>query len=103
MSANATSNTRSVLTVLKNLAAVPWLKANPLALINENKGVMGVNMGHMWDEAERIAGWLQELLGLWQQGIVRPVVHATVPFESAAEAHRILHDRENRGKVLLIP
>ena len=103
MSANATSNTRSVLTVMKNMVAVPWLRTNPVALINDNKGVMGVNMGHMWHESERVAGWLRELLALWEQGVVRPVIHATVPFDQAGEAHRILHDRENQGKVLLIP
>jgi len=101
MSANATSNTRSPLTVLKNLASVPWLRSNPIALINENKGLMGVNMGHMWHEGERVAGWLRELLVLWERGEIRPHVHATVPFENAAEAHRILHARENFGKVIL--
>ena len=101
MSANATGDTRSVMAALKNMAAVPWLKSNPISLINDNKGIMGVNMGHMWHEGERVSGWLRELLVLWEKGEIRPHVHATVPFENAAEAHRILHARENFGKVIL--
>jgi NADPH:quinone reductase-like Zn-dependent oxidoreductase len=102
-SAQATQKTSSIFATLKTVAAVPWLKINPVSLMNENKGVMGVNMGHLWDEAEQVAGWLREVLVLWEQGVIRPQVHATVPFSQAKEAHRILHDRENRGKVILIP
>ena len=103
MSSNAVGTSRSVFSVARNLASVPWLKMNPIALINANKGVLGVNMGHMWHEAERCAGWLREILALYEQGVVRPLVHAAVPFSQAAEAHRILHDRENLGKVVLVP
>ncbi len=102
-SANAQGSARSVFSVLKNMAAVPWLKVNPIWLMNQNVGVMGVNMGHMWDEAERVAGWLDQLLGLWKEGVLRPHVHATVPFSRAADAHQMLHDRLNFGKVVLVP
>lgn len=88
---------------LKTVAAIPWLQANPVALINGNKGVLGVNMGRLWDEGERARGWLVRVLELWEQGVVRPHVHAAVPFAEAAEAHRILHRRENVGKVVLVP
>lgn len=102
-SANASGNTRNLLGTLGNLAAVPWLKFNPISLMNDNIGVMGVNMGHMWHESERVSGWLEKLLVLWQQGVLRPQVHAQVPFSNAQEAHRIIHDRENLGKVILVP
>lgn len=102
-SANAAGNTRSLIGTLGNMAKVPWLKFNPISLMNDNIGVMGVNMGHMWHEADRVSGWLEKLLILWQQGVLRPQVHATVPFSNAKEAHRILHDRENLGKVILTP
>jgi NADPH:quinone reductase-like Zn-dependent oxidoreductase len=103
MSSNADSDTRSLWSLLRNMLAVPWLRVNPLSLMNENHGVMGVNMGHMWDEGPRVIGWLEQLLQRWEQGQLRPYVHAKVPFSQAAEAHRILHDRENLGKVVLVP
>lgn len=103
MSSNAQSDTRSLLGLARNLAAVPWTRMNPIWLMNHNVGVCGVNMGHLWDEAERLWGWLDALLARWSEGSLRPHVHATVPFSDAAEAHRILHRRENLGKVVLVP
>ncbi len=88
---------------LQSIAQIPWLDINPVSLIDANKGVMGVNMGRMWTETERLAGWLDQLFALWEQGKLRPRVHAIVPFSNAGEAHRILHDRENLGKVILTP
>jgi NADPH:quinone reductase-like Zn-dependent oxidoreductase len=37
------------------------------------------------------------------EGKLAPVVHAALPLEQAAEAHRILEAREQFGKVLLVP
>jgi NADPH:quinone reductase-like Zn-dependent oxidoreductase len=39
----------------------------------------------------------------WQRGAVQPVIAAEVPFSEAAEAHKLLEERRNLGKVLLIP
>jgi NADPH:quinone reductase-like Zn-dependent oxidoreductase len=36
-------------------------------------------------------------------GEVRPVVHARLPFERAADAHRLLEDGAAFGKVVLVP
>lgn len=100
-SSGATADTRKPLALLRFATSIPWLKINPLALMNENIGVMGVNMGNMWDESERVTTWLRMLLELWRIEELSPVVHAAVPFERAAEAHRMIHDRENVGKVVL--
>lgn len=103
MSSNAISERRSLWALLQNIWAVPWRQINPISLMNQNKGVLGVNMGHLQDDADRVVLWLEQLLGLWQAGVLRPHVHAAVPFSRAAEAHRILHRRENIGKVVLVP
>ncbi len=103
MSANAVGERRNLLAVIRNVLAIPWLRMMPVALINENKGVLGVNMGRLWDEGPRVRGWLDEVLARVADGRIRPDIHARVPFDQAAEAHRILQDRENRGKVLLVP
>jgi NADPH:quinone reductase-like Zn-dependent oxidoreductase len=63
--------------------------------------VFGVNVGHLWDEQDRIAGWMERLLALQREGIVRPIVDRTFPLERAAEAHHWIQDRKNFGKVLL--
>ena len=103
MSSNATGTSRSLLALLRNMWAVPWRSVNPISLMNENHGVMGVNMGHLWEEGPRVRTWLDGLMARWEEGRLRPHVHATVPFSRAAEAHAILHRRENLGKVILVP
>ena len=102
-SANAAGNTRSILRTLGNLSRTPWLLFNPIRVINANKGVMGVNMGRLWGEEAKMLAWLDALVALWSQGHLRPFVHAALPFSRAAEAHQLIHDRQNVGKVLLVP
>jgi NADPH:quinone reductase-like Zn-dependent oxidoreductase len=71
--------------------------------MNANKGVFGVNLGHMWDEGDRMAGWMNELIRLWEQGVIKPRIARTFSFAEAAAAHHFIQDRSNLGKVLLIP
>lgn len=82
---------------------IPWLAMSAPSLIDHNRGVLGVNMGHLWHEAERVTGWLHEVLACASDGSVRTHVHATVPFDRAAEAHAMLEGRKNLGKVVLTP
>ena len=102
-SANAGGNTRSIFRTLGNLQKTPWLLFNPIRVINANKGVLGVNMGRLWDEVDRLTTWLEKLIALWEQGELRVHVHDALPFSRAADAHQLIHDRENFGKVLLVP
>ncbi len=102
LSAGTSGQDKDAFAQLKAVAGIPFLRFNPLHLINHNIGVLGVNMNRLWDEGERVAGWLGELMALWEQGVLRPVVHARVPFSDPAEAHRILHARENLGKVVYV-
>ena len=102
-SANAEGNQRSILRTLSNLRETPWLLFNPIRVINANKGVLGVNMGRLWGEVDRMTAWLDRLIALWSEGKLRTHVHAALPFSRAAEAHQLIHDRQNFGKVLLVP
>ena len=45
----------------------------------------------------------EDILRAWDEGAIRPEIAAEVPFSNAAEAHRMLGERRNLGKVLLIP
>lgn len=73
----------------------------PIALINANKGIMGVNLGRMWKDPELAASWLHEIVALAGEGSVDPLIHEVVPYDEAARAHQLIHDRKNIGKVLL--
>jgi NADPH:quinone reductase-like Zn-dependent oxidoreductase len=89
--------------MISMLASMPWLQFNPLALINANKGVFGVNLGHMWGEVDRIRSWADQILSLWTQGVVKPKIARTFRFDEAPAAHHFIQDRKNIGKVLLTP
>lgn len=102
-SANATGTRRNLVRSARALLATPWLLFNPLRVINANKGVFGVNMGRLWAEEDRTAHWLARLVELADRGVLRPRVYARVPFSRAAEGHRMLHERQNVGKVVLVP
>jgi synaptic vesicle membrane protein VAT-1 len=85
------------------LAKTPWLQFNPLSLMNANKGVFGVNLGHMWGEFDRMRIWMDTMMRLWDQGVIKPKIARTFPFDEAPAAHHFIQDRKNIGKVLLTP
>jgi NADPH:quinone reductase-like Zn-dependent oxidoreductase len=85
------------------LANTPWVQFNPLSLMNANKGVFGVNLGHMWGEFDRARGWMDQLMKLWESGAIKPKIARVFKFDEAAAAHHYIQDRKNIGKVLLKP
>jgi NADPH:quinone reductase-like Zn-dependent oxidoreductase len=90
------------------------LKAAPQALrmvrgfdlikqMSESKTVIGLNMLSLWDDRATLAPWTDPLTALIADGTVKPVVSDVVPFDQAPEAHRIIAQRRNVGKVVLAP
>ncbi len=90
------------LAALRTLAQVPWLAINPLRLMNDNRGVLGVNLGRLWEEQDRVRGWALRLLALLAEGKLQPHVGRAFPLAEAAAAHHYLQDRRNIGKVVLL-
>jgi NADPH:quinone reductase-like Zn-dependent oxidoreductase len=74
---------------------------HPFQLIEDNRGVAGVQVLLLWDDLPRLARAFDELLGWLREGRIRPHVDRVVPLASAAEAHRALEGRGTRGKLLL--
>lgn len=103
LSAGTTGKEHSRLGFLRAVLQMPWLKFNPPALMNANKGVFGVNLGRMWHEVDRLRPWMEALVERWTRGVVAPVVDRTFRFHEAPAAHHYIQDRRNRGKVLLEP
>ena len=82
------------------LATMPWWKS--LQMMNENKGVFGLNMLKWWDD-EGLDRVLEPLDDGLDAGDYEPVVAEAFPFERAADAHRFIAERRNVGKVVLTP
>jgi synaptic vesicle membrane protein VAT-1 len=99
----ATGKTRSIWSVLKTLLRTPLFSFPPPRLINDNKALLGVNLGHMWDETDLLTAWLLQLLAWYREGKIHPTVGARFPLAEAAAAHHYIQDRKNIGKVVLVP
>lgn len=101
MSVASASGIRGKLRVLKALTQTP--RFHPLALMNRNRGVFGLNLGHMWNEGEKVASWTRDIMRGVDEGWVRPYVDRAFPFDQVTEAHRYIESRKNIGKVVLVP
>ena len=73
----------------------------PLALMNQNRGVFGLNLGRLWTEAAKLERIMALLIGELNTGHLHPIIARTFPLTDAAAAHQFLHDRRNIGKVVL--
>jgi NADPH:quinone reductase-like Zn-dependent oxidoreductase len=84
-------------------AALQMPRFHPLGLLGKNRGVFGLNLGHMWHEPEKVAEWVQAIMAGVAEGWIRPHVDKTFPFEEAGAAHSYMESRQNIGKVVLVP
>ena len=99
ISSATTSQLPGPLRLLALAAATPWF--HPLSLMSRNRGVFGVNLGHLWHEVPKLQAWMTSLLDGVEAGWIRPHVDRTFPFERAGDAHAWIEDRKNIGKVVL--
>jgi NADPH:quinone reductase-like Zn-dependent oxidoreductase len=83
------------------LATMPWWKS--LGMMNENKGVFGLNMLAWWDREGSLDRVTEPLIDGLDKGDLKPVVAEAFPFDRAADAHRFIEERRNIGKVVLVP
>src|SRR5690242_18571757 len=89
------------LKMLKAAIQTPWF--HPFALLNKNRGVFGLNLGHMWHEPQKIAVWMRDILRGVDEEWIQPHVDQVFSFDDAGKAHRHLEERKNIGKVILVP
>ncbi|MEZ4220475.1 MAG: medium chain dehydrogenase/reductase family protein [Polyangiaceae bacterium] len=100
--ANAnTGGKRNLFNVLGQLARVP--RFSPMKLMDANRTVSGVNMGHLFSERDLLLRHMQALMGLYEAGKIDPVLGGSYPFSRVTEAHAELEYGKNVGKIVLIP
>lgn len=91
----------------KNLLAVAktWynqLSLTTLKLMQSNKAVCGFHLGYISDE-QLISRTMFELLELYGQGKIKPRIDSCFHFEEVTDAMKRMHERQNIGKVILLP
>lgn len=101
VSSASANGLKGKLKLLKAAAQMP--RFHPLGLLNKNRGVFGLNLGHMWHEPEKVATWMKVILDGVSEGWVRPFVDKAFPFAQVGDAHSYLEARKNIGKVVLVP
>ena len=85
--------------VVAQVARMP--RFSPLRLMGENRGVIGVNMGHLLGRADLLLSEMRALLALYEQGKIAPVIDCVLPLENAADGYRRIASRQNVGKVVV--
>jgi len=106
LSENSDAGVRNIPATLKSLlkmplATMPWWKS--LMVMNENKGVFGLNMLSWWDREGNLDRVTEPLMADLEAGLLEPVVAEAFPFDRAGEAHEFIAQRRNVGKVVLFP
>jgi NADPH:quinone reductase-like Zn-dependent oxidoreductase len=101
ISAASDSGRLAPLKLLGTALGMPFF--HPLSLMNQNRAVFGVNMGHLWHEPEKIRAWADVLLRGVADGWARPHVDKAFPFDQAGDAHAYIEARRNIGKIVLTP
>lgn len=89
------------LKMIKAAAQMP--RFHPIGLLNKNRGVFGLNLGHMWHEPEKVANWMTAILDGVEAGWIRPHVDKVFLFDQVGDAHSYMESRKNTGKVILVP
>ncbi|KAL3967779.1 P-type Cu+ transporter [Sarotherodon galilaeus] len=91
----------------KNLLAMAktWynqLSLNTMKLMQSNKAVSGFHLGYITDE-QLFGRTMSTLLELYKQGKIKPRIDSSYHFEEVTEAMKRMHERQNIGKVILLP
>ena len=81
-----------------------WEPVDPARLVGRNVGVLGFYLGRLMKLEPRVVrDAVAELLALWRDGAIRPVVGAEFPLADAVAAHELIGSRRSTGKVVLVP
>jgi NADPH2:quinone reductase len=81
-----------------------WEPLDPGPLVGRNLGLQGFYLGRlMRHRPDVVREAIGDVVDLWEQGAVKPLVGATFALDDAADAHRLIEARRSVGKVVLVP
>jgi NADPH:quinone reductase len=90
--------------VLLGYAGGWWQPIDPALLVGRNISLVGFYLGRLMKLGPQVVRQaIAELLALWEQDAVRPLVGSTFALRDAVEAHRLIEERRHVGKVVLVP
>ena len=81
-----------------------WDPLDTALMVGRNLSLNGFYLGRLMKlRPDVVHEATREVVALWEAGAVKPVVGATFPLGQAADAHRLIEERKNVGKVVLVP
>jgi NADPH:quinone reductase-like Zn-dependent oxidoreductase len=92
---------RNIVTALGTVVRMP--RFSMIKQMSESKAVIGLNMLTLWKDRGTLQPWIEPLRAMLDDGTIEPVVAGEFSFERAGEAHRMISERRNVGKVVLTP
>jgi NADPH:quinone reductase-like Zn-dependent oxidoreductase len=98
-SALVSGERRNPVTALRTVLAMPRFRLIPM--MSDSKAVIGLNMLRLWDAKGSLDEFVDPLRAWVDDGKLRPVVAAAFPLEQGGDAHRMIIERRNVGKVVL--
>ena len=81
-----------------------WPALDPALLVGRSVSAAGFYLGRFTKlDPSAVRSAAEELLALWRDGGIAPVVGATFPLAKADAALRLVGERRSTGKVVLVP
>ncbi len=81
-----------------------WPELQPANVVGRSVGIQGVYLGRLLRHApDVVAACTRELLELWGNGTIKPLVGAEFPLADVEKAHELVESRRSVGKVVLLP
>lgn len=77
-------------------------RVSTLDLIQKNRGVLGIALNRLLDNAASVKAAIEKLLGYYNDGLIRPVIYRAYDFNLASEAHAELESGKSMGKIILV-
>jgi NADPH:quinone reductase-like Zn-dependent oxidoreductase len=100
-SAVVSGERRNPVSALRTVLRMP--RFNMIKQMSESKTVIGLNMLSLWKDRQTLEPWVGPLRELLTDGTIKPVVAGAFSFADAGEAQRMITERRNLGKVVLVP
>ncbi|MGO8904220.1 MAG: synaptic vesicle VAT-1 family membrane protein [Solirubrobacteraceae bacterium] len=100
-SAAVSGQRRNLFAALSTIARMP--RFNLVKQMSESKTVIGLNTLTLWKDRGTLEPWITPVRALLEDGTIKPVVAGVFSFEDAGDAHTMLTERRNIGKVVLVP
>lgn len=85
---------------LWGLVAMP--RFNPMNFCDSNKSLVGFNLSFLFDRPEFLSEAMEDLVRLVDQKKISPSSVQQIPFQDAAQAHRLIESGQTVGKLVLM-